>query len=87
MTRIAVKIAPHNAMSRWNRHEGRPDPALEEVIGWESGHFTLSVSTLPVRLGKSTVNALIEAFDGRPREEARRVIEAPRVEDKHGAAQ
>nr|MBA3416961.1 IS982 family transposase [Chloroflexia bacterium] len=34
LTRAAAAVALHNALIRWNRREGRPDLALEEVVGW-----------------------------------------------------
>jgi hypothetical protein len=34
LTRIAAKVALHNLLIRWNRQAGRPDLALEEVVGW-----------------------------------------------------
>jgi hypothetical protein len=34
LTRLAAKIALHNACVRWNRQQGRPDLAFESVIGW-----------------------------------------------------
>ncbi len=34
LTRLAAKVALHNALICWNRQTGQPDLAYAEVVGW-----------------------------------------------------